>query len=83
MIDPSLHEEQIRRGDMTIAIINLKEFRVLSKAGGISLEMSSIIHCSKLAASKVDPIREKIHAAIVNANDMEKRFNTLEACKNA
>ncbi|CAG8793136.1 18079_t:CDS:2, partial [Racocetra fulgida] len=50
VVDPSLKEEQIRRGDMTIAINNHKEICVLSKAGGIPLEMGTIIQCSKLAA---------------------------------
>ncbi|CAG8493562.1 795_t:CDS:2 [Dentiscutata erythropus] len=73
VVDPSLKEEQIRRGDMIMAINNHKEICVLSKAGGIPLEMHTIIQCSKLAANKVDWVRERIQAALVNAAEVEKR----------
>ncbi|KAF0341586.1 ribosomal protein S5 domain 2-type protein [Gigaspora margarita] len=78
VVDPSLKEEQIRRGDMIIAINNHKEICVLSKAGGLPLEMHTIIQCSKLAASKVDWVREKIQDAIANAAEVEKRKTLRE-----
>ncbi|KAH8549098.1 ribosomal protein S5 domain 2-type protein [Umbelopsis sp. PMI_123] len=71
VVDPSIIEEQIREGDMTIAMNIHKEICALSKAGGIPLEMDQIIRCSKIATTKTAEITEMIQKAL--ADDKAKR----------
>ncbi|GAB5593540.1 3'-5'-exoribonuclease [Umbelopsis nana] len=71
VVDPSIIEEQIREGDMTVAMNIHKEICTLSKAGGIPLEMDQIIRCSKIATTKTAEITELIQKAL--ADDKAKR----------
>jgi exosome complex component RRP45 len=71
LVDPSIIEEQIREGDMTVAMNIHKEICTLSKAGGIPLEMDQIIRCSKIATTKTAEITELIQKAL--ADDKAKR----------
>ncbi|KAJ2961073.1 hypothetical protein NQZ79_g3574 [Umbelopsis isabellina] len=71
VVDPSIIEEQIREGDMTIAMNIHKEICALSKAGGIPLEMDQIIRCSKIATTKTAEITELIQKAL--ADDKAQR----------
>lgn len=71
VVDPSIIEEQIREGDMTVAMNIHKEICALSKAGGIPLEMDQIIRCSKIATTKTAEITELIQKAL--ADDKAKR----------
>ncbi|CAG8602502.1 14091_t:CDS:2 [Funneliformis caledonium] len=64
VVDPTLQEEQIRQGDMTMTLNVHKELCTLSKAGGIPLEMETIIDCSRIATSKATWITEQIHSAL-------------------
>ncbi|CAI2181919.1 8884_t:CDS:2 [Funneliformis geosporum] len=64
VVDPTLQEEQIRQGDMTMTLNIHKELCTLSKAGGIPLEMETIIDCSRIATSKATWITEQIRAAL-------------------
>ena len=71
VVDPTLLEDQIREGDMTITMNIHKEICALSKAGGIPLEMEQVIRCSKIAIVKVIETTEKIQKAL--ADDRQKR----------
>jgi exosome complex component RRP45 len=63
-VDPTLQEEQIRQGDMTMTLNVHKEICALSKAGGIPLRMETIIACSQIATMKAIWITEQIQAAL-------------------
>jgi len=64
VVDPTLQEEQIRQGDMTMTLNVHKEICALSKAGGIPLRMETIIACSQIATMKAIWITEQIQAAL-------------------
>ncbi|CAG8457017.1 3435_t:CDS:10 [Diversispora eburnea] len=68
VVDPTWQEEKICQGDMTIVINDHKEICVLSKAGGVPLSTETIIHCSKIATSKVEIIIEYIRKSLEVAN---------------
>lgn len=72
VVDPTILEDQIREGDMTITMNIHKEICALSKAGGIPLEMEQVIRCSKIAIVKVTEITEQIQKAL--ADDRQKRW---------
>ncbi|CAB4384356.1 hypothetical protein RhiirA5_295085 [Rhizophagus irregularis] len=64
VVDPTLQEEQIRQGDMTMTLNIHKEICALSKAGGTPLKMETIINCSQIATTKAKWITEQIQAAL-------------------
>ena len=68
MVDPTLQEEQIKSGDMTIALNEHKEICVLSKAGGVALEIETIKYCRKIATEKVSQLEEQIRSALKKDN---------------
>ncbi|CAG8454970.1 2897_t:CDS:2 [Ambispora gerdemannii] len=71
VVDPSLQEEQIREGDMTITLNDHREICALSKAGGIELNMDKIVLCSKIATARVTEIHDQIKKAL--EKDSESR----------
>ncbi|KAK9727653.1 3'-5'-exoribonuclease [Basidiobolus ranarum] len=64
VVDANLLEEQLRTGDMTIAMNSHREICTLSKAGGIPLDIEQVFRCSKIAAVKVQEITEQIQNAL-------------------
>jgi len=76
VVDPTMLEDQIREGDMTITMNIHKEICALSKAGGIPLEMDQVIRCSKIAIVKVTEITEQIQKAL--AKDRQKRQSAVK-----
>ncbi|KAG0231754.1 Exosome complex component RRP45 [Actinomortierella wolfii] len=64
IVDPTLLEEQVKEGDMTMTLNIHKEVCALSKAGGISLEMDQILQCTRIAVVKVTELTEQIQAAL-------------------
>jgi exosome complex component RRP45 len=67
VVDPTLQEEQIRQGDMTMTLNAHKEICALSKAGGIPLKTETIIACSQIATLKASWITEQIQNALTKA----------------
>ncbi|KAH6575020.1 hypothetical protein BASA50_009645 [Batrachochytrium salamandrivorans] len=68
VIDPSLLEEQVQDGEMTIVINIHREICTLSKAGGTPISPDQVIHCANIAAIKSTEITELIRQAILEDN---------------
>lgn len=64
IVDPTYLEEQIKEGDMTLTLNVHKEVCAMSKAGGIPMEITQILQCSKIAVIKVAEITAQIQAAL-------------------
>ncbi|KAJ3057299.1 Exosome complex component RRP45 [Rhizophlyctis rosea] len=73
VVDPSLLEEQIQEGDMTFVINIHRELCTLSKAGGIPIEGSQILHCANIAAIKAAEITELIKAANMESQTRKEK----------
>ncbi|KAI9202952.1 ribosomal protein S5 domain 2-type protein [Polychytrium aggregatum] len=71
-VDPSSLEEQVEESSMTMVVNIHRELCTLSKAGGVPLDMATILRCSQIAAVKGAEVTELIRAA-VNAALSEKR----------
>ena len=75
VVDPTLREEQVREGDMTLTINQHKEICALSKAGGAPLEFDTVVHCARIATVRVLEITKRIEQALID--DQELRFGGL------
>ncbi|KAF9304024.1 hypothetical protein BGZ74_002541 [Mortierella antarctica] len=64
IVDPTYLEEQIKEGDMTLTLNVHKEVCAMSKAGGIPMDITQILQCSKIAVIKVAEITAQIQAAL-------------------
>ncbi|CAG8617946.1 2022_t:CDS:2 [Paraglomus occultum] len=76
VVDPLHREEQVREGDMTLTINKHREICAISKAGGIPLELETIVECSQIAALKVKDITALIQAAL-DRDAQERKFGTV------
>ncbi|CAH7669349.1 ribosomal protein S5 domain 2-type protein [Phakopsora pachyrhizi] len=64
ILDPSLLEERICSGKMTLAINTQKEICVVNKSGGVPLEVDEIMRLVKIASVKVREIDELIRKTV-------------------
>jgi exosome complex component RRP45 len=71
VVDPDLNESLISSGMMTIAVNTHSEVCGVQKAGGIPIDLSEIIACTKTAAVKAQEITKILKLAL--ANDEKER----------
>ncbi len=65
-MDPSLLEEQVQEGSMTIVTNIHRELCALCKAGGVAIESAKFMECVQIALHKTRQITELVHAAIAS-----------------
>eukprot|EP01102_Stenamoeba_stenopodia_P008509 TRINITY_DN2452_c0_g1_i1.p1 TRINITY_DN2452_c0_g1~~TRINITY_DN2452_c0_g1_i1.p1 ORF type:complete len:445 (-),score=155.29 TRINITY_DN2452_c0_g1_i1:29-1363(-) len=70
VVDPSLKEEAVMDGRMTIALNEFGEICAVQKAGGTPIAIEKIIECSRIAAVKVVEIVSIIKAALKSPKPM-------------
>ncbi len=60
IVDPTLLEEQVQTGSLTVCMNNYREICGLSKPGGVAVDMKRIVHCCDVAHAKITQITETI-----------------------
>lgn len=71
IMDPTLLEEQVQSGRMTISMNNYRELCGLAKPGGVPVDMDRIAQCCELAHGKTTEIIERIQALL--KEDQQRR----------
>lgn len=57
VIDPTLLEENIAEGSLTIVMNHLGEICALTKTGGVLLDAVTLLKCVQLAKTKIEELR--------------------------
>ncbi|EPY51582.1 exosome subunit Rrp45 [Schizosaccharomyces cryophilus OY26] len=63
-IDASLEEEELRTGSMTVTLNKNREICQIFKAGGVTIEASSVVACAHTAFQKTTSIISEIQRAL-------------------
>lgn len=80
VLDPSLQEETIQQGDMTVVMNVHREICTLTKAGGTPLEPGQILRCAQISLIKATELTNLIRTIVVRkepgweALKLSKRF---------
>lgn len=64
VVDPSLKEETVCEGMLTVTVNMHKEICCIQKAGGLAISMAQVLFCSKLAAAKAEQLTSLINARL-------------------
>ncbi|KAL0482851.1 exosome complex protein RPR45, partial [Acrasis kona] len=78
LIDPSLKEEEMLTGSMTVAANTHGQICAVQKGGGVPVHSSQILTCTKIAALKAKDLTDLIETSIRN-DEKQRKFNKLPA----
>ena len=68
VVDPSLLEENVQEGQMTIACNAHGELCTVSKAGGVAISLEQLTKCASIANVKVSEVAEMLKRVVRNEN---------------
>jgi exosome complex component RRP45 len=75
-VDPSLKEEEIMGGMMTVAVNTHEQVCAVQKGGGVPLHVHQILQCTKIAALKAKDLTALIETALRN-DEKQRKLNKL------
>eukprot|EP01134_Creolimax_fragrantissima_P001969 CFRG1969T1 len=67
VVDPSLEEERVMEGRLTMTVNTHREICAMHKSGGVSLLPDQIMRCAKVAAIKVTELNEMLNSVLDEA----------------
>lgn len=73
-VDPSVLEEQVMAGQLTLTLNSQREVCALTKPGGVPLDVAQILRCSKVALVKAMEISDIIKAALREDEQARQRL---------
>ena len=73
IVDPNLKEEAIMDGRMTMTLNSHREICAVQKGGGTPISSEQIIHCSRIAAVKVEEITQLIKSSLTQITQQAKK----------
>eukprot|EP00160_Parvularia_atlantis_P003527 Unigene12947_Nuclearia_a/m.39274 Unigene12947_Nuclearia_a/g.39274 ORF Unigene12947_Nuclearia_a/g.39274 Unigene12947_Nuclearia_a/m.39274 type:complete len:286 (+) Unigene12947_Nuclearia_a:21-878(+) len=79
VVDPSLLEEQVMSGQMTITMNAQKEVCAVSKAGGTPLSAAQVLNCTKIAGVKVGELHAQIKRALKEQDEAPAQEQAAES----
>jgi exosome complex component RRP45 len=75
-VDPSLKEEEVMLGTMTVAVNTHEQVCAVQKGGGVPLQEQQIMQCTRIAAFKAKDLTSLIEAALRN-DEKQRKYNKL------
>ncbi len=75
VVDPSLKEELVMDGRMTLTLNSHREICAVQKGGGTPLTVDQILQCTRIAAVKVEEITEILQQALKEATSSQSNSN--------
>jgi len=73
LVDPSLKEELVMSGRMTMTLNSLREVCAVQKAGGTPISVDQVVQCATIAAVKVQEITEVIQTALKENKEAQRQ----------
>lgn len=76
LLDPTQTESRVQSGELTICLNNHREICTISKAGGVPVELNTLLRCGKIAAEKTSEVAEMIRKAV--ADDVKLKLDSAK-----